>query len=375
MKSIYISVTNDLVIDARAHRTCLTLIKSGASVKLIGIKGKKSPGLEKGYYSVKRLRIPVTKGFFFYFFYNLRLLIYLLTRKRTDILVSCDLDTLPANYLTSLIRNCTLVFDSHEYFTELPELQNRKFVRKVWLTIEELIFPRLKFAYTVSNLIAEEYLKKYKLKFDVIRNLPVKLKSSTDYPLPPGIQNKKKILYQGAVNLGRGIEVMMEAVKEMSDNIVFIIAGEGELYEKLKRQSENEDLQDKVIFTGRIAHEKLSGLTRQADLGISIEEDMGKNYRYALPNKLFDYIQAGIPVLVSDLPEMREVVKKYDVGLVVETYDPLKIKEQVEFIIHNKEARKRWKINLDKAGTELNWEKEEYKLKEIFTRAGLTFME
>ena len=306
-------------------------------------------------------------------FYNLRLLIYLLTRKRTDILVSCDLDTLPANYLTSVLRNCTLVFDSHEYFTELPELQNRKFVRKVWLSIEKLIFPRLKYSYTVSNLIADEYLEKYKLKFNVIRNLPVQKRSSADYALPPVLMNKKKILYQGAVNLGRGIEMMMEVIKRMSDNVVFIIAGEGDLFEKLKRQSEDEALEDKVFFTGRIAHENLAGLTRQADVGISVEEDMGKNYRYALPNKLFDYIQAGIPVLVSNFPEMSEVVKKYDVGLIVESYDPVKIKEQLEFIIFNEEARRKWKINLEKAASELNWEKEEYKLKELFCRAGLTF--
>ena len=165
----------------------------------------------------------------------------------------------------------------------------------------------------------------------------------------------------------------MEAVKKMGDNIVFIIAGEGDLYEKLKRQSENEQLQDKVFFTGRIAYEHLAGLTIQADVGVSVEEDMGKSYRYALPNKLFNYIQAGVPVLVSNFPEMSEVVKNYDVGLIVESYDPLRIKEQLEFIIFNETAREKWKTNLAKAASELNWEKEEYKLKEIFNRTGLTF--
>lgn len=372
MKSVYISVTNDLVCDARAHRTCLTLSRANATVTLVGRKLKNSPEPEEQVYHLKRFRLPVNKGFFFYMLYNARLLLYLITRKKVDILVACDLDTLPANYLTSVFRRCVLVFDSHEYFTEVPELQTNRFARTVWLYLEKFLFPRLKIAYTVSNTIAEEYAEKYGLKFDVVRNLPLTYVETELYPLPQHLREMKKIIYQGAVNIARGIELMKEVVMLM-DNVVLIIAGDGDIFHKLREDWSGEIMTGKVYFTGRIHREKLAGLTIQADMGFSMEEDLGKNYRYALPNKLFDYIQARIPVLVSDLPEMRKVVEKYEAGLVAVSGDPLRIKEQVEYILYNTEARKKWQEKLEKAAVELNWENEEKKIIHIFTEAGLTF--
>lgn len=373
MKSVYVSVINDLLTDARAHRTCLTLQKSGAKITLIGSKKKNSPQINFRTYNIRRLHLPVSRGFLFYAIYNLRLFFYLLLRKEISLLVSCDLDTLPANYMVSILRNCTLVYDSHEYFTEVPELQNKKFIKHFWLCIEKFILPKLKFAYTVSESIAKEYSEKYNVKFSVIRNLPLKMKKTTIYPLPAYILPKKKILYQGAVNIGRGVEVMMDVIKEISRDVVFIIAGEGDLYDQLRKKAEREDITNKVFFTGRIPNEELAGLTIQADMGISLEEDMGKNYRYALPNKLFDYIQAEIPVMVSDLPEMKQIVEKYDIGIVNNSLEISKIKTIVENILFDNEARKKWKENLSQASSELIWEKEELKLKEIFIKAGLTF--
>ena len=372
MQSIYISVINDLVSDARAHRTCITLLKSGEVVTLIGRRLKSSPELAARDYVTKRFSLPVNKGFLFYLIYNIRLLIYLLSRKKTGILVACDLDTLPANYIASCLRNYKLVYDSHEYFTEIPELQNRPFVKKIWLKVEKFILPRLGHAYTVSHSIANEYEAKYGLKFNVIRNLPLKKASTGIFPLPENINKKKKIIYQGAVNIGRGIEAMMETVILM-ENVVFIIAGEGDLYNSLRKISEEEKFRDKVYFSGRIPIEKLHDLTIQADMGISLEKDLGKNYRYALPNKLFDYFHAGIPVLVSDLPEMRAVIEKYKTGIVAENTTPDYLKEKVEFMLYNQEARMKWEKNLSKAAEELCWEKEELKLMEIYTKVGLVF--
>jgi glycosyltransferase involved in cell wall biosynthesis len=348
-------------------------MESGADITLLGSENKESLPPEERGYNIKRFRLPFRKGFLFYAFYNLRLLFYLLTRRNITLLVSCDLDTLPANYLASVFRKCPLVYDSHEYFTEVPELQNRKFTRNFWLCLEKFILPKLKYAYTVSESIAKEYTEKYKVKFSVIRNLPLKIRNAATYPLPGNIVQKKKILYQGVVNTGRGLELMMDVAKELNDDIILIIAGEGDLYSRLKNKAEKEALTDKVYFTGRIPHEKLPGLTAQADLGISMEENTGKNYRYALPNKLFDYIQAEIPVMVSDLPEMRKIVEKYNVGIVNKTNDKSKIKEVVEYILFNEEAREVWKKGLCRASSELIWEKEKLKLIAIFTRAGLTF--
>lgn len=373
MKSIYVSVTNDLVTDARAHRTCLTLIESGANITLTGKKNNRNPQPVIRTYNIKRFNLLFNRGFLFYASFNIILFIYLLTRKKISLLVSCDLDTLPANYLASVLRRCPLVYDSHEYFTEVPELQNRKFVRNFWLRIEKFILPKLKYAYTVSESIAKEYTEKYKVEFKVIRNLPLKIKNTDVYPLPEDILSKKKILYQGAVNMGRGLELMIEVVKELDRDVIFIIAGDGDLYNMLLKKVQKEELTQKVFFTGRIPHEKLADLTCQADMGISLEENTGKSYRYALPNKLFDYIQAEIPVMVSDLPEMRKIVEEYNIGVVNKINDKKAVKETIEYILYNDEAKRLWKKNLAKASTELIWEKEKIRLIEIFEKAGLTF--
>ncbi len=316
----------------------------------------------------------MNKGFLFYLLFNIRLFLYLISRKKIDILISCDLDTLPANFLVARLRNCVLVYDSHEYFTEIPELQDRPVIRKIWMLIEAFIIPHLKYAYTVSEAIAGEYSNKYGVKFDIIRNLPMIKKAGNIYPLPESIKTRKKILYQGALNMGRGIEEIMDAIKLM-DEVVLLIAGDGYLLKALKRKTIEEGLNEKVIFTGRLPHEKLHELTIQGDIGISLEQNLGKNYFYALPNKIFDYFHAGIPVLVSNMPGMKAIVEKYETGMVADSMNPENLKEKLEFMLYNEEARRKWKINLALAAEELSWEKEEIKLKGIFEKTGLTFYE
>jgi hypothetical protein len=134
----------------------------------------------------------------------------------------------------------------------------------------------------------------------VVRNLPEKsLATPPEFKLP-NLNNRKVILYQGALNMGRGLEAAIRAM-QFIDGAVLVLAGNGDIVEPLKQLAEKQGVANQVIFTGRLALEHLAGLTRLADLGLSIEEDLGLNYRFALPNKLFDYIQAGVPVLVSDL--------------------------------------------------------------------------
>ena len=107
-------------------------------------------------------------------------------------------------------------------------------------------------------------------------------------------------------------------------------------------------------------------VTRQADLGISLEEDLGLNYRFALPNKLFDYIQAGVPVLVSNLPEMRRVVDHYQIGAIAETHQRKELAELLKSALFDQEKINFWKQNLSRAATELCWENEEEVLRDIY---------
>ena len=152
MKRIILSVINDLVTDQRVHRVASSLKRAGAEVTLVGRRLPESFPLEREY-RTHRMVLLFRKGPLFYAEYNIRVFFHLLF-SRVDILVANDLDTLPANFLVSFLRRKPLVYDTHEYFTGMPEIQNRKLVLAIWKTFERFIFPRLKHIYTVNDSIA-----------------------------------------------------------------------------------------------------------------------------------------------------------------------------------------------------------------------------
>ncbi len=361
-KKIIVSVTSDLVSDNRVHKVCTTLHKMGFEVLLVGRKLPKSLPVDTRQYAVKRFNLPFHKGPQFYAAYNIRLYLFLLFSK-FDILLSNDLDTLPANFAASKVKNKPLVYDSHEYFTEVPELINRPWVKKVWEWLEKKMVPEFKYAFTVCNSIAGIYEEKYGTKFKVVRNLPVSTKMISS--IEKSENAEKIILYQGAVNIGRGLEQAILAMKFI-DNAKLIIAGDGDIKTNLQNLVIKENLQNKVEFTGRLPLEELAKLTPQADLGLSIEEDLGLNYRFALPNKLFDYIQAQVPVLITNLPEMAAIVSQYRIGEITESLEPLFLAEKITDALTNQAKRKIWKSNLPLAAKELAWENEEKVIQGIF---------
>ncbi|MBT7395877.1 MAG: glycosyltransferase [Prolixibacteraceae bacterium] len=364
-KRIIVSVTNDLVSDNRVHKVCTTLTKMGFLVLLIGRKLPKSITLNSRNYDTKRLNLMFKKGLLFYAEFNFRLFLFLLFSK-SDVLLSNDLDTLTANFLVSKLKKKPLVYDSHEYFTEVPELINRPKVQRVWEWLESKIVPKIKHAYTVCDSIANVYKKKYGVSFKVVRNIPFAL----IYPkekIPQKKFSEKIILYQGAVNIGRGLEQAILAMKFI-ENAKLIIAGDGDIKPQLENLVEKENLQNKVEFTGRLPIDELEKLPPQADLGLSIEEDLGLNYHFALPNKLFDYIQAQVPVLVTNLPEMFAIVNKYQIGEITSTLEPNELAEKIRIALFDIEKRKEWLKNLKLVANELTWENEEKILDGIFLR-------
>lgn len=364
MKRIIVSVTNDLVTDQRVYKVCKTLYTNDYDIVLIGRLLDDSPALKRPYRTI-RMRLIFNKGFLFYAEYNLRLFLTLLFLKK-DVLLANDLDSLWANYLVSRVQGTKLVYDSHELFTEVPELIDRPRVQKFWLALEQQIVPRLKNNYTVCASIANYYKEKYKSPFTVIRNLP-ELQRHGNMDLPFPIDGKKLILYQGALNKGRGLELMVNTMRYL-DHHIFAIVGTGDIEAKLKAIVQEQHLSDKVKFLGRIEPSILKSITPNADLGISIEEDLGLNYRFALPNKLFDYIHAGVPVLVSDLPEMKNILDKYNVGAVISNRNPVALAEQIEDLL--KLEKTQWKIPLGNATEQLNWNLEKDKLLKLIARVG-----
>ena len=357
MKRVVITVTNDLSTDQRVAKVCNTLTHNNFKVLLIGRKFKSSKKLEREYHT-KRFRLIFNSGFLFYAEYNLRLFLYLLFIKK-DILLSNDLDTLLPNYLVSKIQNKKIVFDSHELFPEIPELVNRPRIKKVWLTLEKWIVPKLKNNYTVCNSIAQFYKKKYNTSFKTIMNLPNKKEVELG-SFSFETNGKKIILYQGAINIGRGLENLIDTMKFLEHHLLIII-GNGDIYSSLKKKISIEKLDNKIVLLGKITPKELHKLTPLANLGVSLEEDLGLNYRFALPNKIFDYIQAEVPILVSNLPEMSSIVKEHKVGEIVQSKNPEKLANQIEQLLE-KDFSKELKL----AKQDLVWEKQEDKLMAIF---------
>ncbi|WP_369047813.1 glycosyltransferase [Tenacibaculum sp. UWU-22] len=357
MKKIIVSVTNDLTTDQRVDKVCTTLQKNGFDVLLVGRHLKNSIFINRTY-KTKRLHLWFAKGFLFYAEYNIRLFFFLLFSKK-DSLLSNDLDTLLANFLVSKIQQKKLIYDSHELFSEIPELIHKPFVKSVWQKLENYLLPKLKNTYTVSQGIANYYNKKYVTNFKVVRNLPLK-KEVEPHDFSLFNQEKKIILYQGAVNIGRGLELMIDTMPFL-DNCIFVIIGEGDVLLYLKQKIIKQYLEKQVLFLGKMTPEKLQKITPLADIGISFEEDLGLNYHFALPNKIFDYIQAEIPVLVSDLPEMKQIVLTYQVGEIIENRTPEELAAQIK-----KMLKKDFSKTLKTAKKELVWENEEQLLMSIF---------
>lgn len=369
MKRAIVSVINDLSTDQRVHKTCVTLRKLGYDVTLVGRRQRKSLPLAKREYTTKRMFLLFEKGPLFYAEYQFRLFLYLLFHG-AEVLISNDLDTLLPNYLISKLKGIPLVYDSHELFCEVPELQDNTNKKAIWKRIERWVFPKLKHVFTVNDSIAKIYSDAYKVPVKVIRNVPFynqlhPVKQLSRYDL--GIPEKKKIIVlQGAgINIDRGAEEAVEAMKYINGALLLII-GSGDVMEKLKRMVTDLNIANKVRFVGKVPLEKLIQYTSHADLGLTLDKDTNINYRYSLPNKLFDYIHAGVPVLASDLVEIKKIITQYQIGDCIASHTPQHIADKINQILRDGETLQMWKKNTKIAAAELNWEKEEQQLIEVY---------
>lgn len=369
-KRAIVSVTNDLFTDNRVHKICLFLENQGYRVMLVGRLKKDSQELAPRIYRTKRMKLVKEKGPFFYAAYNFRLFWFLLFH-RVDLLVSNDLDTLLANYAVSKFKPTTrLVYDSHEYFTEVPELIHRPKVQKFWEGIEKWIFPKLETIYTVNESIAKMYREKYKKEVKVVRNISPSwnkdiIPSKSELGIP---ENKFLIIIQGAgINVDRGAEEAIEAMKFV-ENAVLLIVGDGDVIPQLKQNVTNYDLQLKVLFFGKRPYNEMMAFTQHADIGLTLDKATNINYRFSLPNKVFDYIHAETPIVCTNLIEIEHIVNKYQIGIVLDELTPESLANTIKSLQGDSEKLLRMKENCIKAALVENWEVESKILEEIYPK-------
>ena len=353
MKKIYFTVTNDLTYDQRMHRICTSLAKNDFAVVLVGRKLKHSLPLKPEQYEQKRLRCWFNKGKLFYIEYNLRLFFFLLFKK-VDIVCAIDLDTILPCLLVSAWKSIPRVYDAHELFTGLKEVTTRPSIEAVWKKIERSTVPKFRWGYTVSESIAEEFHRRYKVNYQTIMNVPV-LK-----PLDARPTREKFILYQGAVNEARGFEYLIPAMKMITYKLV--ICGHGNFMDQLKELIIENKVQDKVELTGMLMPNELWKMSQQATIGVAFPENTGINQYLALPNKFFDYIHAGLPQINVDFPEYRKLNDKYHVAVLVNNIEPKTIADSVNNLMADGVLLEQLKQNCLKAREELNWQNEEKKL-------------
>ena len=346
---IAMAVTNDLVTDRRVQRHCITLREAGYDVCTI---------------SRRDLAIKHSCGWRFYAEYNMKLRRKLLDIK-PDIIWANDTDTLLGSWLAARRLHCKLVMDAHELFPEVPEIRHKPLVKWVWRTIESKLMPKCDALLTVCQSLADYYEEKYGVKMQVVRNIAENGNSNhnnSSFLIPHS--SLKTMLYQGCVNLGRGVDWAIDAL-EYLPQCRLVVAGKGDLLEQMKTYAASKPWADRIQFLGLVPPDDLPTLTRQADVGLVMLENMGLSYHYALPNRIGDFVAAGVPMVVSDLPEMAAVVRRYGIGEIIDRFHSADEAEALAKAVEKVLAREWTVADFSEARKDMNWNIEKQKIIKI----------
>ena len=372
MQTIYLTVSNDLSYDQRMIRICNSLSSAGYQVCLVGRKKAKSIPLKSEIFQQKRLFCFFQKGKLFYLEYNLYLFFFLLFRKY-DALCAVDLDTIGPLFLLKIIRRKPLIYDAHEYFTEVPEVVDRPLTKSVWEWLAHLTIPNIKHCYTVGPKLAQIFSERYGPSFQVIRNVPTS--KAVHKQVSPGLPVVEKgdqiLLYQGALNMGRGLECCLEAMNLLPTNVKLWLVGEGDLSETLRKQAKDLALEARVYFLGFRPPVELPAITQKAHLGLNLLENKGLSYYYSLANKCFDYIQAGLPAIHMDFPEYRALFEEFPAFLLLPELKSKVLATAITTLLTDQEIYKKMQENCKLAANVWNWEKEEKVLLDFYAKVFL----
>ena len=367
MTKVAFTVTNCICYDQRVLKMAESVSRLNCTITIIGRRLGDCCNSESVPYKTKRFKMLFKRGFLFYSSFNMRLFFYLLFH-RFDLIVANDLDTLLPGFLISKLKRVKLVYDSHEYFTGLPEIQERRFVKYVWTNIERVIFPGLKYVITVSEPIASLYTDMYGIRPVVIRNLSKNADLITPFlhsDLGVDLKDILLVIQGTGINIDKGAEELIDALS-MTEGISLLVIGSGDIIYMIKKKVGELKIAEKVKFIPTVPWNILMKYTKSADIGMCLEKDTNLNYRYCLPNKLFDYISAGIPVIASNLPETRKIIIDNNCGIIIDMVTPGAIVKSLDDLKMKPDMLTEFRRNAKIAAKSLNWETESKKVEDLY---------
>jgi len=292
-------------------------------------------------------------------------------KQKPDIYHSFDLKTLPLAYFVSRINRSKLIYDSRELYVEsMRDEELPKVYKRIMTSVERFLIKRVDGIIVVSDSIADILVKRYGIERPTVIFNCAPYKEYRRTTIIRDLLNikddKRIVLYQGLISRGRGLENLVSAARYL-DNAVVVLIGDGNLKGELIRKVKEEDLEEKVKFIDAIPYKELLDYTMSADLGVHPVQNTCLSYYYGAPNKLFEYLMAGLPVAVSNFPDMRRIVENEGVGETFDPEDPKDIARVINNILNDEKKYNRMRRNALKIAKErYNWEMESEKLLKIY---------
>ena len=359
-KRVCICLLDDPVYKQSSIRVAEALARAGYEVTLVG----RRLGGDAGAAAFRRVRFRTLfrSGKGFYAEMNLRIFLYLLFH-RVDLVCAVNLDTIFPVWAISVLKRIPRLYDARELFTELAEVVARPRIQRVWLWVERRMVPRFPRGYAVCQSIADVLHQRYGVRYAVVRNMTV-LRN----PIPGNRPlDRPYILYQGAVNYGRGLDVLIPAMKHVP--LPLVICGTGNYIDQSRALAVEHGLGRKVIFTGQLPPGELIRYTYNAFAGINLVERAGLNQYFSLPNKLFDYIHAGLPQVAMDYPEYRRVQQVFEVAVLIPDVTEALVAHAILDLCNDPVLYGRLRANCREARLVFNWQVEEKGLLEVYAAA------
>ena len=366
LKKVCIAYLGNPLHDTRIMNLRESLTSEGFGVRIIGFDW-----LTPGFEPIRNDDIVILKlrktafSILFYLTFKLKLLRELFNTN-ADIYFAEDIYTLPFVKVRSLFGKSKIYYNSRELYAFLGGHRNRRVLQKIMTSIERFFIKHLDLVLTTGEMDSKFLEDFYGIKNTlVIRNIPKLQQLSNKINLHEKLKldsSQKILLYQGVLIDGRGVELLINQL-DKNENAVFVLLGAGEKQDQWEELARNKGLVDRVFFLGSIPQDELINYTAAADIGICLIENISVSYYHALPNKLFEYIMAGLPVISSDLPQMKQIVEQYEVGKVIDIEND-EVVESIKELLSNAKRLNEFKYNCRKAAEELNWDVEFEKVKE-----------